>query len=460
MPPIYIHYLLIPHPTEEQILLLADDVGHALPRYETAEPHYWQTVVSVNQLADQQLGLKLTTLRCIETLFGDEQIVMFYAMDGSRIPFDWIPPEGAIWATPSELGDLPTGQMEVVNAWFQWTSSANLITTEWYRPGWFEKATAWIEEQFDDRGILMTAPIEQVRSWERSAILRAQTSFGQYYFKALPAMFRHEPPLVKWLAHKYPEDFPKPLLVDGWRRWLLMPDYGSQTLDAVLDIDLWENALRHFAELQTGLSVRINDLIGLGCPDRRLYRLAEAIEPLLMSSAGLLSGTSMKMTDDELIQLRTRIPEFKQACVDLAAYSIPATLEHGDFWAGQIVVSGDKSVFIDWSDCSVSHPFFSLYFLHDTDIRLPDVANVRERLRDAYLQLWTAYEPLPKLIEAYDLAMKLAPLHHALIYQHHILPQMQNQWEMNNMIPFYLRRLTPNPSVLPQPEKPDSEHNL
>jgi hypothetical protein len=102
-------------------------------------------------------------------------------------------------------------------------------------------------------------------------------------------------------------------------------------------------------------------------------------------------------------------------------------------------------VFIDWSDCSVSHPFFSLFFLTDTDIRLPDVPNVRERLRDAYLQLWTAYEPMPKLIEAFDLAMKLAPLHHALIYEWHILPQMQNQWEMDNMIPYYLLRLIPIP---------------
>jgi len=457
MPPLYIHYLLIPHPTEPQLLLLSDDGGYTLPRYETSEAHYWQTVAPVNQLANQHLGLKLTTLRCLKTAFDDGKISMFYAMDGSHIPADWTLPEGAIWVTHDTLDDLPAEQKTVVDEWFQWQSDTNLIKTEWYRPGWFDKAAAWMEEQFDDRGILMTAPIEQVRSWERSAILRAQTSFGQYYFKALPSMFRHEPSLVKWLAFTYPDDFPKPLLVDGWRRWLLMPDYGSKTLDAVLDIDIWEAALRHFAELQNSLSVRISDLIGLGCPDRRLYRLAEAVEPLLMSSAESLSGSSIKFTDDEMVLLRARIPEFRQACADLAAYSIPPSLEHGDFWAGQVVINGDKSIFIDWSDCSVSHPFFSLYFLTDADIQLPDVPNARERLRDAYLQLWSAYEPLPKLVEAYDLAMKLAPLHHILIYQRHILPQMQNQWEMNNMVPFYLRRLIPRPPVLPQTDTLDSE---
>ncbi len=443
MPLTYIHYLLIPHPTERQLFLLADEVGHALPHFETTEPHYWQTVAPVNKWVIETFGLRLTTLRCTQTLFGDDQIVMVYAMDGTSIPADWTLPEGVIWVGQDFVDDLPTGQKEIIDEWFRCNDEANLIKTDWYRPGWFAKATAWMEEQFDDRGILMTAPIEQVRSWERSAILRAQTTFGQIYFKAVPVMFKHEPLLVKWLAHNYPQDFPKPLLLDGWQRWLLMPDYGSQTLDTAPDIETWENAFRRFAELQISLSVRINDLMGLGCSDRRLYRLADAIEPLLMSSTEALSGSSMSLSDAELAQLRARIPEFQQACADLSTYSIPTSLEHGDFWAGQVVLNENKCVFIDWSDCSVSHPFFSLYFLTDTDIRLPDVPNVRERLRDAYLKPWRAYEPMDKLIEAYDFAMRLAPLHHALIYHQHILPQMQAKWEMNNMLPFYLRRLIP-----------------
>ncbi len=441
MPPTYIHFLLIPHPTQPQLLLLSDDTGHHLPRYETTEPHYWQTVAPVNQLTQQHLGLKLTTLRCMKFESSNETITMFYAMDGSRIAADWAQPEGVIWAAKDSLDDLTAEQKMVVDEWFVWRSDVSLIQTEWYRPGWFERAVAWMEEQFDDRGILMTAPIEQVRSWERSAILRAQTTFGQFYFKALPVMFKHESPLVKWLAYSYPDDFPKPLLVDGWRRWLLMPDYGNQTLDETQDIERWEAVLRQFAELQMNLSVHLNDLIGLGCPDRRLYTLVAAIEPLLMTSAELLSGSTQKISEDELAQLRLRIPHFKQVCTKLSAYSIPASLEHGDFWAGQVVLNNDKSVFIDWSDSSVSHPFFSLYFLIDPDVRLPAVPNVRERLRDAYLQPWRAYEPMEKLIEAYDLAMQIAPLHHALIYHHHILPQMQVQWEMNNMVPYYLRAL-------------------
>lgn len=441
MPRTYGHYVLISHRTEPRILLLADDVGHALPRYEVSEGHYWQDVSAVNEMVNAAFGVRVVTLRCIETHFDGEEITLFYAMDGSLIPVDWTPPSGAVWASEAELDDVPTGQDVIIKDWFAWMRTQASLTCEWYQAGWYGKTVAWIESQFDDRGIMLTAPVEQMRSWERSAILRMETTHGRYYFKAVPKVFKHEPALVKWLAYTYPDDFPRPLVVDGWRRWLLMPDYGSQTLDRVTEIDRWEAALRRYAELQISMSVRTNDLIGLGCPDRRLYRLPDTLERLLQSGVDALSGSSLSITEDELTGLRSRIPEFKQACTELMAYSIPSSLEHGDFWAGQVVMNGDKQVFIDWSDCSVSHPFFSLYFLTDADIQLPDVPNARERLRDAYLKPWQAYEPLAKLIEAYDVAMRVAPLHHAVIYQQQILPEMENQWEMNNMIVFYLRRL-------------------
>ena len=136
MPPTYIHFLLIPHPIETQILLLSDDSGHHLPRYETTEPHYWQTVAPVNQLAQQHLGLNLTTLRCMKTDFVDGAITMFYALDGSRIPADWTLPEGTNWVAKDALDDLPTQQKVIVEEWFAWMSNPTLIQTEWYRPGW------------------------------------------------------------------------------------------------------------------------------------------------------------------------------------------------------------------------------------------------------------------------------------------------------------------------------------
>jgi hypothetical protein len=62
-------------------------------------------------------------------------------------------------------------------------------------------------------------------------------------------------------------------------------------------------------------------------------------------------------------------------------------------------------------------------------------------LRDAYLEPWSSYEPIDRLIQAYEIARPLSALHNAVIYHRYILPNMESQWEMQRMLPFYLKKL-------------------
>jgi hypothetical protein len=133
----------------------------------------------------------------------------------------------------------------------------------------------------------------------------------------------------------------------------------------------------------------------------------------------------------------------KQACAALAGFHIPLSLEHGDLWTGQIIARPDGGfLFTDWSDCAITHPFFSLpFFLAEIENELPGVADAPEQLRDAYLGEWTAYESLPRLLAAYDLACLLSPWYTALRYHRDILPYMETRWEMENMLAYNLRLL-------------------
>jgi hypothetical protein len=51
------------------------------------------------------------------------------------------------------------------------------------------------------------------------------------------------------------------------------------------------------------------------------------------------------------------------------------------------------------------------------------------------------YAPRADLIAIFDMAQSLSAVHNALTYHQWILPQIEAQWEMEKMIPFYLRKL-------------------
>lgn len=107
-----------------------------------------------------------------------------------------------------------------------------------------------------------------------------------------------------------------------------------------------------------------------------------------------------------------------------------------------MVVGESGYGFLDWSDSSIAHPFFSLLlFLVEVEDYFPKEPGVRDRLRDAYLEPWTIFAPHARLVEAFELAQPLAALHHALAYHQVVLPNMELRWEMELMLPFYLKML-------------------
>jgi hypothetical protein len=439
--PQFVDYAIVPHPSEPRVLLLPSENGWLLPHVYHHERHFWQSVAPVNQAVGALLGMELTTLRCMWTDYWRT----VYAMENHSA--GWRPPAGAAWFSSDQVAELSLARPELREQLSNWfaaqDASAAPRGVPWYRAGWYAEATEWIRAQLDRLSLPAAGSIEQLRSWERSAILRAHTAAGDLYFKAAPPMFAHEPALTQALAERDPARFPAVLAVDTERCWMLMPDHGGRRLDQIPDVDRWELALRRFARLQIALSADVGRFVGLGCPSRPLELLAAQIDPLLSDTAALTSA-SAALDQREIAELRALGPRLRARCAELAGYGLPLTLEHGDFWPGQVLARDDGDVFIDWSDSSVAHPFFSMSFFSDTteaEEFLPGIADLRSRMRDAYLEPWNAYEPAARLVEAYELAQQLAPLHNAITYHVYILPGMQAKWEMHNMISFYLRKL-------------------
>ena len=440
---------IIPHPDSGRVLLLPDERGWALPRWAHDGDDYpfWQTVDGVDCALLARFGLDVPPLRCLHVGHDQWRGWVEYVYESEPAPVAWTPPPGGRWFGPRDITGLPLAMpadRALLDRWFAEAVDLAALARRppWYRPGWYAGATAWLYAQLARLGLPAIGPPERLRSWERSCLLRAPTAEGWVYLKAVPPIFAHEPPLTGALARAHPGAIPTILARDDTRHWMLMADFGGVGLDRVREVERWAAVIRRFAAIQTASVPRTVELRALGCPARPVRALPAGLAALLADTAALLPGAPGGLTAAEIDGLRALAPRLVSECAELACAAVPETLEHGDFWAGNVAATDFGYVLFDWSDSALTHPFFSLaLFLADAARAFPDDPGLGVRLRDAYLAPWAAYARRDELARQFALARRLAPLHHAVAYHRDILPTMAARWEMERMVPFYLRML-------------------
>lgn len=74
---------------------------------------------------------------------------------------------------------------------------------------------------------------------------------------------------------------------------------------------------------------------------------------------------------------------------------------------------GGRFVFFDWGDASIAHPFTSFLVAYRAAARRFGPGHL-DRLRDAYLEPWTADHPVAELRAACELAVRVGAISRAL----------------------------------------------
>ncbi|MGB5595627.1 MAG: phosphotransferase [Crocosphaera sp.] len=307
----------------------------------------------------------------------------------------------------------------------------------WARAGWFSSATQWIEEQLLELNYKQLSPVESLKSWGLSSVLRVSTTSGNIYLKEasrLP-LFCDEPVVTAELANLFPEHFPTVLSIEPQRHWMLLADFG-QPIGRNTPIKLKKDIYRLFAQIQIQSVQHLETLLSLGCLDRRLNRLEAQIDVLFKDEKAL---SPLKAA--EIKQLQALAPQLKNLTKKLAGYHIPQTLVHGDLHLGNVALFKDNYLFFDWTDSCISHPFFDmfeLFFARNQQLFLSPLRG----LRDEYLSQWTVYEPMSRLREAWTLAKPLCALHHGITYYHIIAClEPRAKQEFNQVLPNFLRKI-------------------
>jgi hypothetical protein len=428
--------LAIPKDDQTRLLVLPDGVRWRLPQF-TRDRLYSHLHLLTREIHDV-LGADMIILRILARQEDEEaQVTDALLLMDNRTP-NWMPVEGARWIDRAELDGITLAddwmRPALVTALETLTEAPPAARPPWFQRGWFGEAEAWMSTVLTAHSYHLLRPLEQFKHNAISALLRAETTMGNVFFKvavALP-LFGHEPQLSAALGELYPDVIQAPLAIDAERRWMLTRDIGMTLRESQPSPQTLEKVVKLFARLQIDSASHIDQLIAVGCLDRRLDVLAAQIDPLLADE-----DCCRLLTTDEKAEWQICGDRLKELCKRLSRYVLPYTLAHGDFNPGNIALQGEQVRFFDWTDACITHPFLDLAVLINFDQPERAVA-----LREAYLAEWTAYEPLERLREVYPIAMILGALHQAVSYQgifNGIEADQQEEWASG--APFWARRV-------------------
>jgi len=308
------------------------------------------------------------------------------------------------------------------------------------RPGWLRELFEWVQEQIGPLGLRVTGGFRQWNASPTFSLMRLETDADALWFKATGEPNTHELPVSLLLARLFPGHVPRVLGVhETWNGWLSAEAPGS-ALDELSDSSAWERAAKELAELQIASIGKGAELLEGGCKDLRIPKLVELIDPFLARMAEFMAVQEKRspapLADSELVSLGEGL---KESCSLLQSFGLQDTLGHIDFNPGNILVSSDSCVFLDWAEGCVSNPLITFEYVREhigrSSVQEPSAL---ERLTAGYVRPWTSFYSPDDLRRALAVSPLIAVFTYAIASDAWRTPDSINNPELAG----YFRSLT------------------
>jgi Phosphotransferase enzyme family len=286
-------------------------------------------------------------------------------------------------------------------------SSETNETLGGHAPSWLAEVERWIDARIDRAG-----DIDKFHSYPWATALRVPTGDGQVWFKACIPELAHEVTTLELLSGRRPDLVPRLLAGDRERGWMLLADAGERMRELESQpghVERWQQAVVSYAQLQLDVADDADAFVAGGVPDRRSTvtpQFAEAIEDDEVTKP----PNGEALTDEEVDELRAIVPRLEAEEQQLDALGLPFSIQHDDLHDANIFIRNGEYRIIDWGDPCVANPLLSLTialgalaYQLGVDRDAPDVA----RVRDAYLEPFTALCPHEELLAAMEMTIRV-----------------------------------------------------
>jgi hypothetical protein len=328
-------------------------------------------------------------------------------------------PGGTCWMSPSaSAGCSDAGEAAAIRNSLEELDSymRGEKTGPFARPGWLRELFRWTEEQVAPLGLRLTGGFRQWNASPTFSLVRMETNDGALWFKATGEPNAHELSVTLLLARLFPNHVPQIFGIHrSWNGWLSAEAAGP-ALDELSDDFAWERVAGELAELQIASIGKARELLEGKCKDLRLPGLVKCVDPFLVRMAEFMAlqekKTPAPLANSELVSLGEAL---KESCSLLQSFGLPDTLGHLDCNPGNILVSHEHCVFLDWAEGCVTNPLIPFEYLRrHRERRGAKEPAADARLLAAYLRPWEAFCSPEDLRRAMAALPPVAVLVHAV----------------------------------------------
>jgi hypothetical protein len=368
-------------------LLLCGPEGEPLgmlPSFQVEDP-WWPEVGPVIEAVRERFDIDVFVLRVLDVVsetFNGGDVTYLAELIGER---------------PSDVSLSPAPALG---------NAVEPLRAAWARPGGVTATIAWADRALATRGRPRVGPVEQIKTWNLSSVLRLPTAAGDVWCKRVPPFLTHEGAIITLVAAEEPAIVPSLLASDPTTNTVLMTDVpGEDDWDAPADrlLVMVETLVR----LQARWVDRIEELLEAGLPDWRARPLTRLVEALVSRS-----DVRAQLVSEELTALDVLVGSLPDRFAALDDCGIPETLVHGDFHPGNWRYDGRSLVLLDWGDVGVGHPMLDM---SSFEAYVP--TDVMPQIRDAWIDAWRTAQPGSEPARAEALIPPIAALRRAVIYQ-------------------------------------------
>jgi hypothetical protein len=283
------------------------------------------------------------------------------------------------------------------------------------RRGWFSELRSWATDTIKPLGLHLGEGFCQFNASPSFSLIRLETNGPAVWFKAVGEPNQREFPITLKLSQLFPGYVAEILGIQpSWNGWLSREADGTNLSEAK-EISKWIVVAEALARFQLESIPKIAPIAEAGAHDLSTDRLSTLVHPFLDVIAQLMEQQIKVpppiLSQPDLALLRIRIQDSLTLLEELG---IPDGLGHLDLNPGNIIVSANGCVFLDWAEAFVGHPFFSFeYLLEHFRHALGRDGALESQLVASYVTGWQRALPGDVITEALALAPLLAVFSYA-----------------------------------------------